>query len=405
LKHVEAKEHATAADQANKRASDHQAAAQAARRHAQTMEAKAASEHRRATLAEARTHKLAIEVANHANYLIAGLRHETVPPLRFDGCVAAATNGVEIRIDMTWLLTGIVDPAKEKGAIFGRIVGVVAHEWFHFLDTARGERPSHQEELLADAFAGKQLAKLGVPPNHFADLLRVFPQSSTHPDGPLRANKLLEAWTSETQEKSNEAAPQQMRFDGCVTAETNGVEIRIDRAWLLSGIVDPVKEERAIFGRIVGAVAHEWFHFLDSPRGERPSHQGELLADAFAGKQLAKLGVPPNHFADLLRVFPQSPTHPDGPLRADKVLEAWTSETQERASGARKHINTIAAQPVEAAVPVEKMYVAQAPRRRTRSGPAKKSPAKKSPAKKSPAKKSPAKKSPAKKSPAKKSRP
>lgn len=201
----EAKKQAAAADRANRLASAHHAAAQAARGHAQSMEAKAAAERRRAIVAETRTCKLAMEVANHANYLIAGLRHEDVPPLRFDGCVAAATNGVEILIDMTWLLSGIVDPAKEQGSIFGRIIGVVAHEWFHLHDTARGTRPSHEEELLADGFAGKQLAKLNVVPNHFADLLRVFPQSSTHPDGRLRADTVLEAWTTETQKRAAEA--------------------------------------------------------------------------------------------------------------------------------------------------------------------------------------------------------
>jgi hypothetical protein len=232
------------------------------------MEANAANEQKRADLAEDRTRKLAIEVANHVNRLIAGLCHEAAPPLRFDGCVAAATNGVEIRIDMAWLLSGIVDPAKEEGSIFGRIVGVVAHEWFHFLDTARGTRPSYREELLGDAFAGKQLAKLGVPPNHFADLLRVFPQSSTHPDGPLRAGTML---------------------------------------------------------------------------------------------------------------------------------EAWTSETQKRAIGARAHVTTIAAQSVGAAVPIEEVHVAQAPGRRTRKSAAKKGAAKKSTAKKGVTKKGAAKKSAAKK--------
>jgi hypothetical protein len=206
LKHKEARRYEAAANEANKRASAHRAAEQAAMRHAQTMEALATKEHQRANLGEDRTRKLAREVADLANHFIAKLFRETAPLLRFDGCFAAATNGVEIRIDMAWILSGIVDPAKERGAIFGRIVGVVAHEWFHFLDTDRGTRPSHQEELLADKFAGKQLAKLDVVPNHFADLLRVFPQSSTHPDGRLRAETVLIAWTTETQKREREAA-------------------------------------------------------------------------------------------------------------------------------------------------------------------------------------------------------
>lgn len=205
-KHKEAKEREVAADQANKRAEAHREGEQTAIQHAQTMEANAAKERHRATLAEDRTRKLAMEVADHANHLIAKLLHETAPPLRFDGCLAAATDGVEIRIDMAWILSGIVDSAKEKGAIFGRIVGTVAHEWFHFQDPIRGTRPSHQEELCADKFAGKQLARLDVPPNHFADLLRVFRQSKTHPDGQLRADTLLNAWATENQKRERKAA-------------------------------------------------------------------------------------------------------------------------------------------------------------------------------------------------------
>lgn len=226
-KHKEAKEHAAVAEEANRRATAHHVAAQTAERHAQTMAADAANERRRANIAEERaqnmeviarkehhraqvaedrTHKLAIEVANLANHHIAKLRRETAPLLRFDGCAAAATDRVEIRIDMVWILSGIVDSAKEVGAIFGRMIGVVAHEWHHFLSTSQEACSLHDEELRADKFAGKQLAQLGVQPNHFADLLRVFPQSKTHPDGELRAKIMLEAWTIETQKKEREAA-------------------------------------------------------------------------------------------------------------------------------------------------------------------------------------------------------
>lgn len=65
----------------------------------------------------------------------------------------------------------------------------------------------------------------------------------------------------------------------------------------------------------------------------RPPHEEELLGDAFAGRQLARLGAPPDHFADLLRQFPQSSTHPIGQLRVDTMLTAWTSEKQKRESG------------------------------------------------------------------------
>ena len=151
-----------------------------------------------AQTAEARARKLAMEVASTAHSRIAQLHRTDVPPLQFEGCVAAATNGIHICIDMNWLLTGVVDPAKERGSIWGRVVGALAHEWYHFLDMARGTRPSHVEELNADAFAGRQLARLGVPAEHFADLVSRFPQSSTHPHGQLRARKVLEAHAAET---------------------------------------------------------------------------------------------------------------------------------------------------------------------------------------------------------------
>ncbi len=125
--------------------------------------------------AEARACKLAIEIASTAHKCIAQLHRADVPPLQFEGCFAAATNGIHIFIDMNWLLTGIVDPAKELGSIWGRVVGSLAHEWYHFLDTARGTRPSHVGELNTDTFAGRQLARLDVPPKHFADLLGRFP--------------------------------------------------------------------------------------------------------------------------------------------------------------------------------------------------------------------------------------
>lgn len=172
LKHMEAEQQATVAQQA-------------------TMRADEAS--RQAETAQTRALKLAIEIAHAANTRIAQVRRETAPQLRFEGCHAAATDGILICIDMNWLLTGIVDPAEEPGSISGRIIGSIAHEWFHFLDMARGTRPSHEEELLADAFAGKQLAGLGVPPEHFADLLSRFPQSSTHPAGRLRAKTVIDA--------------------------------------------------------------------------------------------------------------------------------------------------------------------------------------------------------------------
>lgn len=176
LKHMEAGQHAASAQQATRRADE-------AFRHA--------------AIAATRTSKLAIEIAHTANTRIAALHREAAPPLRFEGCYAAATNGVLICINMNWVLTGIVDPAKEPGAITGRVIGALAHEWYHFLDMARGSRPSHDEESKADAFAGRQLARLGVPPDHFADLLRRFPESPTHPRGELRAATLLKAHAEE----------------------------------------------------------------------------------------------------------------------------------------------------------------------------------------------------------------
>lgn len=226
-KHIEANEHKVVADQANKRASAHHADAHSAKQHAEKMEeiatkerqranraedrtremeAKAAEERHRADVAEKRAIKLVKEVADRANSHIAELLRETAPPLRFDGCSAAATDGVEIRINMIWIFSAIVDPAEEAGAIFGRIIGAVAHEWYHYNDTSRGTRPLHDEELRADTYAGKLLAKLSVQPHHFADLLRVFPESSTHPDGRLRAQTMLNAYTAETQKKEREVA-------------------------------------------------------------------------------------------------------------------------------------------------------------------------------------------------------
>lgn len=226
-KHIEANDHKVVADEANKRASAHHADAHSAKQHAEKMEsiatkerqranraedrtremeAKAAEERHRANVAEKRAIKLVKEVADRANNHIAELLRETAPPLRFDGCSTAATDGVEIRINMTWIFSAIVDPAEEAGAIFGRIIGAVAHEWFHYRDTNRGKRPPHEEELCADKSAGQLLAKLSVQPHHFADLLRVFPESPTHPDGRLRAETVLNAYTAETLKKEREAA-------------------------------------------------------------------------------------------------------------------------------------------------------------------------------------------------------
>jgi hypothetical protein len=78
-----------------------------------------------------------------------------------------------------------------------RATGVLAHEWFHFLDTARGTRSLHEEELKADAFAGRLLARLKFPAQHFAELLREYPQSRTHPGGELRARTMLSAHLEE----------------------------------------------------------------------------------------------------------------------------------------------------------------------------------------------------------------
>jgi hypothetical protein len=175
-KHAEAKRHEEAARDA-------------------TVQAEHAARQRRQ--AEERVRKLAVEIANAANTGIARSHHVDAPPLKFEGCFAAATDGVHICIDMNWLLTGIVDPAEESGSIWGRLVGALAHEWYHFLDTARGTRPSHVEELKADAFAGKQLARLKFPPGPFASLLESFQQSKTHPHGHLRATTFLEAHAKE----------------------------------------------------------------------------------------------------------------------------------------------------------------------------------------------------------------
>jgi hypothetical protein len=204
-KHKQAKEHEAAAGLAKQRESEQRAVARDAVRHAQTMEATVANERQRADVAEVRARKLAIDLAGRANRDIADLLRETVPPLRFEGCVAAATNGVDICIDLAWLLRGIVDPSAEEGGIWGRVFGVVAHEWYHFQDNARGTRPSHEEELHADWFAGRQLARRGVSPEPFADLLRRFPQSLTHPIGQLRANTMLRGWTFEKQQKGASA--------------------------------------------------------------------------------------------------------------------------------------------------------------------------------------------------------
>jgi len=154
---------------------------------------------RRAAEAEERVRKLAMALAADIHHRIAKHWNEHAPPLHFDGCFAAQTDGVVIRIDMTWLLLGIVDPAQEHRAISGRVAGVLAHEWFHFLDTARGSRGLHEEELRADAFAGVLLARLGVSPIHFATLLRDYRQSRTHPAGELRAETMLGAHAREIQ--------------------------------------------------------------------------------------------------------------------------------------------------------------------------------------------------------------
>ena len=203
VKSVEAKQHAVAAQVAERQASNHRAEAEAASRRAADMERRATRECGRADIAENRARKLAIAVAEAANRQIALLRREDVPTLRFGGCAAAAANGLGIWVDVDWLLSGVVDSAVDEGAISGRVIGVVAHEWYHFLDTQRGTRHSHEEELCADGFAGRQLARLGIPPHHFADLLRQYPQSSTHPAGQRRAEAVLDAWESERRKSAS----------------------------------------------------------------------------------------------------------------------------------------------------------------------------------------------------------
>jgi hypothetical protein len=179
-KHLEAEKQAKAAHEATARAEE-------AVRHAAT--------------AESRVQKLAIEIAHTANVRIAQLHRADAPPLRFEGCLVAATNGVLICIDMTWLLTGVVDPARERGSIWGRVVGALSHEWYHFLDMGRGTRASHAEELSADAFAGRQLARLHVAAEPFAELLSRFPQSLTHPAGFVRAKTMLAAYADEKRKR------------------------------------------------------------------------------------------------------------------------------------------------------------------------------------------------------------
>jgi hypothetical protein len=184
VKHQQAKVSAFEALQARQDADDARRAAEEARLLALT--------------AETRARKLAAETAYDLHAKLARLNSELAPLLRFDGCSTAATNRVDIRIDMQWIFKGIVDPAREIGSILGRVAGALAHEWFHFLDTAPpGTRTPHEEELAADAFAGKMLAQLRIPPKHFADLLRQFPHSRMHPDGGIRAARVLDAHTSE----------------------------------------------------------------------------------------------------------------------------------------------------------------------------------------------------------------
>jgi len=191
VKHNEAKEANASAKLAQEHAAAQEYAANTAQQYASEKHTEAAYHQQRADVAESRLRKLAKEMAYTAHKKIAELKKADVPPLYFNGCQIAATDGDCIRINMDWLLRGVVDEAVYGGDIWGRVVGVVAHEWYHYLDPARGQRAFHEEELAADRHAGKVLAELGEPPDCFAALLNAFPESSTHPRGKLRAEHML----------------------------------------------------------------------------------------------------------------------------------------------------------------------------------------------------------------------
>lgn len=194
VKHREAKQAASNARNAMEYAAVQESVASAAQQYASDKHAEAARHQQRADVAESRARKLAKETADSANKRIAQLKRTEAPLVLFGDCHIAATDGDCIRINLNWILKGVVDEAMFGGDIRERVIGVVAHEWYHYLDTERGQRRGHEEELAADRHAGKVLALLGESPEGFASLLRTFPESSTHPPGELREREMLAAY-------------------------------------------------------------------------------------------------------------------------------------------------------------------------------------------------------------------